>query len=179
MAAVTDFSDFGAQEKKSVTASTFSSSFCHEVTWPWSWSFWCWYSSQLFHSPLSTSWRGSLVLHFLPLGWCHLHMWMKNSYIHIFLSTLLYENTYLSSSYNHSLKFHFLCFDEIIRPFFNLRSVFMLVTLGFRLWISLRDTYLFLMIVRECHRTMYPIFHHTQLNILLNILPKSSILTVS
>ena len=106
-----------------------------------------------------------------------MHMRMKNSYIHIFLSTLLYENTYLSSSY--TLKFHFLCFDEIIRPFFKPHGVFMLVTLGFRLWISLRDAYLFLMIVWECHRTMYPVFHHTQLNILLNILPKSSILTVS
>ena len=31
--------------------------------------------SQLFHSPLSLSSRGSLVLlHFLPLGWCHLHI---------------------------------------------------------------------------------------------------------
>ena len=32
--------------------------------------------SQLFHSPLSPSTRGSLVpLHFLPLGWCHLYIW--------------------------------------------------------------------------------------------------------
>ena len=31
--------------------------------------------SQLFHSPLSLSSRGSLVLvHFLPQGWCHLHI---------------------------------------------------------------------------------------------------------
>ena len=31
--------------------------------------------SQLFHSPLSLSSRGSLVpLHFLPLGWCHQHI---------------------------------------------------------------------------------------------------------
>ena len=30
----------------------------------------------LFHSPLSLSSRGSLVLlHFLPWGWCHLHIW--------------------------------------------------------------------------------------------------------
>ena len=29
-----------------------------------------------FHSPLSLSSRGSLVsLHFLPEGWCHLHIW--------------------------------------------------------------------------------------------------------
>ena len=32
--------------------------------------------SQLFHSPLSLSSRGSLVLvHFLHWGWCHLHIW--------------------------------------------------------------------------------------------------------
>ena len=32
--------------------------------------------SQLFHSPLSLSSRGSLVpLHFLPLMWYHLHIW--------------------------------------------------------------------------------------------------------
>ena len=32
--------------------------------------------SQLFHSPLSFSSRGSLVLlRFLPWGWCHLHIW--------------------------------------------------------------------------------------------------------
>ena len=32
--------------------------------------------SQLFHSPLSRSSRGSLApLHFLPLEWYHLHMW--------------------------------------------------------------------------------------------------------
>jgi len=31
---------------------------------------------QLFHSPLSPSLRSSLVpLHFLPLEWCHLHVW--------------------------------------------------------------------------------------------------------
>ena len=36
----------------------------------------CWILSQLFHSPLSPSSRGSLVpLHFLPLLWYHLHIW--------------------------------------------------------------------------------------------------------
>ena len=36
----------------------------------------CWALSQLFHSPLSLSSRGFLVLlHFLPEGWCHLHIW--------------------------------------------------------------------------------------------------------
>ena len=43
---------------------------------PWSSFFECWDLRQLFHSPLSPSSRGSLVpLHFLPQGWCHLHIW--------------------------------------------------------------------------------------------------------
>ena len=41
----------------------------------WSLFFECWVLSQLFHSPLSPSSSGSLVLHFLQLGWCHLHVW--------------------------------------------------------------------------------------------------------
>ena len=44
---------------KSATVSTLSPSISHEVI----------------HSPLSLSSRGSLVLHFLPEGWCHLHIW--------------------------------------------------------------------------------------------------------
>ena len=36
----------------------------------------CWVLSQLFHSPLLLSSRGSLVLLcFLPQQWCHLHIW--------------------------------------------------------------------------------------------------------
>ena len=36
----------------------------------------CWVLSQLFHSPLSPSPRGSLVpFHFLSLEWYHLHIW--------------------------------------------------------------------------------------------------------
>jgi len=43
---------------------------------PWSSFFECWVLSQLFHFPLSPSSRGSLVpLHFLLLGWWHLHIW--------------------------------------------------------------------------------------------------------
>ena len=42
----------------------------------WSSFFECWISSQLFHSPLSPSSKGSLVtLYFLPLEWYHLHIW--------------------------------------------------------------------------------------------------------
>ena len=53
---------------KSVTASIFSASICHEVMAPdvMILDFQCWVSSWLFHSPLLPS-RGSLVsLHFLP-----------------------------------------------------------------------------------------------------------------
>ena len=43
---------------------------------PSSWFSECWALSQIFHSPLSLSSIGFLVpLHFLPLGWCHLHIW--------------------------------------------------------------------------------------------------------
>ena len=35
----------------------------------------CWVLSQRFHSPLSLSSRGSLVICFLPHGWHHLHIW--------------------------------------------------------------------------------------------------------
>jgi len=78
MAAVTICSDFKAQENK----------VCHyfhrfPVYLPWSDGtrrhdlsfFECSVLSYLFHCPLSLSSRGSLVpLHFLPLGWCHLHI---------------------------------------------------------------------------------------------------------
>ena len=65
------------KEIKSVTASAFSLSICHEVIGPdaiilvFEW----WVLSQLFHSPLLPSSRGSLVLlHFLPLELHHLHI---------------------------------------------------------------------------------------------------------
>ena len=63
---------------KSVIASTFPPSICHEVMGPDGMIlvFECWVLSWLFHSPLSPSSRGSLVpLHFLPLEWYHLHIW--------------------------------------------------------------------------------------------------------
>ena len=53
---------------KSDIVSTVSPSISHEVMMPWSSFSECWALSQLFHSPLSLSSRGSLVpLHFLPL----------------------------------------------------------------------------------------------------------------
>ena len=58
------------QKIKSDTVSTVYPSISHEVMGPWMpWSSFseCWALSQLFHSPLSLSSRGSLVpLHFLP-----------------------------------------------------------------------------------------------------------------
>ena len=64
------------KKRKSVTASTFPSSICHE--W-WNWmhdiSFLNVVLSQPIHSPLSPS-RCSLVfLYFLPSEWYHLHIW--------------------------------------------------------------------------------------------------------
>ena len=57
---------------KSLTVSIVSLSICHEVTGPDAMIL---VLSQLFHSLLSPSSRDSLVpLHFLPLGWCHLHI---------------------------------------------------------------------------------------------------------
>ena len=55
------------QKIKSVTVSTVSPSICHEVMGPDTMILVFWMLSQLFHSPLSLSSRGSLViLHFLP-----------------------------------------------------------------------------------------------------------------
>ena len=64
---------------------------------PWSSFFECWVLNQLFHSPLSPSSRGSLVLCFLPLGWCH-HSYLR---LLIFLPAILIPD-YVSSS----LAFH-------------------------------------------------------------------------
>ena len=66
------------KKRKFVTASTFSPSVCYEVMGPYAviLVFEWWDLSQIFHSPLSPSKRGSLVpLHFMPLEWYHLHMW--------------------------------------------------------------------------------------------------------
>ena len=66
------------KKRKPVTVSIVSPFFAMKWWYwmPWSLSFECWILSQLFHSPLSLSLRGSLVLlRFLPWGWCHLHIW--------------------------------------------------------------------------------------------------------
>ena len=66
------------QKIKSLTVSIVSPCICCEVMGPNAmiFIFWMWSLSQMFHSPLSLSSRGSLVLlHFLPQGWCHLRIW--------------------------------------------------------------------------------------------------------
>ena len=62
---------------KSATVSSFSPSVCQsDGTGYHDLFFWTLSLSQLFHSPLSPSSRSSLVpVDFLPLGWCHLHIW--------------------------------------------------------------------------------------------------------
>ena len=66
-----------AKNIKSVTVSIVSPCIYHEVMGldAMTLVYECWSLSQLFHSPLSFSSRSSLVLHFLPQGWCHLHIW--------------------------------------------------------------------------------------------------------
>ena len=62
---------------KSVSVSIVSPSICHEMMGldAMILVFWMLRLSQLFHSSLSLSSRGSLVLLcFLPSGWCHLHI---------------------------------------------------------------------------------------------------------
>ena len=62
---------------KSLSVFPVSPSICHEVMGPDAMILLSWMLSfkPTFHSPLSLSSRGSLVLHFLPYGWCYLHIW--------------------------------------------------------------------------------------------------------
>ena len=65
MAAITICSDLGAPKNKvSDCFHMFAMKWWDRM--PWSSFFECWVLSQLFHSPLSLSSRGSLGLHFLP-----------------------------------------------------------------------------------------------------------------
>ena len=59
---------------KSVTISTSPPSICHEMVGLDAMILVFWVLSQLFNSPLSPSLKGSLVLHFLLLGWYHQHI---------------------------------------------------------------------------------------------------------
>ena len=78
MAEVTVCNDFGTQENSLLLFPFFPLLFAKKW-WdqmPWSQFCECWVLSQLFHSPFSPSSRGFLgPLHFLPLGWCQLHIW--------------------------------------------------------------------------------------------------------
>ena len=77
MATVTIRSDFGAQENKVLLFPLFPLLFCQEVMGldAMILVFGMLSLSQPSHSPLSPLSRGSLVpLHFLPLGWYHLHI---------------------------------------------------------------------------------------------------------
>ena len=73
MAAVTICSDFGPPPQiKSLNVSIVSPSIRHEVMSPDHLNV---VLSQLIHSPLSLSSRGSFIpLYFLSLEWCHLHI---------------------------------------------------------------------------------------------------------
>ena len=63
-----------AKKLKSTTVSTFSPFICHRVMGPDAMIFIFWMLS--FRPAFSPSSKASLVpLHFLPLGWCHLHIW--------------------------------------------------------------------------------------------------------
>ena len=77
MAAVAICSDSGAQGNEICHVSIVSPPICHDGTGCHDLTvFECWVLSQLFHSPLSPSLRGSLVtLQFLLLEWYHLHIW--------------------------------------------------------------------------------------------------------
>ena len=78
MDTVTIHSDFGTQENKICHCFHFLLYVCHEVMGPDAMIlvYSCWALSQVFHFPLLPSSRGSLVpLHFLPIGYYHLHIW--------------------------------------------------------------------------------------------------------
>ena len=80
----------------------------HVVAKSWTWlSDWTelnW--SQLFHSLLLVSSRGSLVLlHFLSWGWCHLHMWgycyfSQKSWLQLISSSPAFLMMYSASKLN-------------------------------------------------------------------------------
>ena len=66
------------KKRKSVTVSFVSPSICHKAMGSVAriLDFESWVLSQVSLTPLSTSSRGSLIpLHFLSLGWYHLHIW--------------------------------------------------------------------------------------------------------
>ena len=78
MAAVTICSDLEPKKIKSVIVSNVSPSICHEVMGLDAMIYTIWmlsFKPVFFTLLFSLSSRGSLVLCFLPYGWCHLHIW--------------------------------------------------------------------------------------------------------
>ena len=78
MAADTICSDFGPQKIKSDTVSTVSPSISHEVMGPDAMVlvFWMLSFKPTFSLSFSLSSKdSSVIFHFLPLGWCYLHIW--------------------------------------------------------------------------------------------------------
>ena len=64
------------KKMKSVTVSTVFPSICHEVMGPDAmiFIFWMLTFKPTFHSIIPLSSRSSISLHFLPYGWCNLHI---------------------------------------------------------------------------------------------------------
>ena len=100
MAAVTICSDFGAPQNSLTLFPLFLHLF--PMKWwdqmPWSSFSECWALSQLFHSPLSLSWRGFLVPHGAPISssvkWNH-----KTHFIHLIISPInIYQGPFLHLS---------------------------------------------------------------------------------
>ena len=100
---ITNCSDFGAQENK--VCHWFH---CLPIYLPWSDEAEChdlnffeyWVLSQLCHSTISLSSRGSLVLCFLPEEWCHLSQLWQYELNSFFKS--LYQFIYLIVIYRYS-----------------------------------------------------------------------------
>ena len=115
------------KKRKSLTVSIVSPSICHEVMGPDAmilvfWMpktncdmciIWQWVLSQLFHSPLSLSSRGSSVLfHFLPYGWCYLISEVIDiSCTYVYIHTNVYIYAHLCGIYYDVIYIHLnLCF---------------------------------------------------------------------
>ena len=110
MAAVTVYSDFGAQEKKIYNCFHSFPCICHEVMGPDAmiFTFWVLSFKPTFSLLSFTSSRSFLVLlHFLPLVWYHLHIWSCCYFFwmnHNLESRLLGE---ISTTSNSFVTYHF------------------------------------------------------------------------
>ena len=134
MVAVNICSDFGTQENK--VCHCFH---CFPIYLPWVigpdarvFIFECWVLSQICHSPLSHSSRGSLAsLCFLPLGWCHLHIWgywyfSQQSWFQFVLHTVFSWYFFMIFQKNHSYMFCPLV-KSLTLKYFSLRTYFIMI----------------------------------------------------